>query len=54
MAPEVCPCQTDIEEPGPHLPSCPWANQDYDGEPADPLDAARADAGLPTSEGAPW
>jgi DNA-binding CsgD family transcriptional regulator len=26
----VCPCQTD-EEPGPHLPTCPWADPEYDG-----------------------
>lgn len=26
-----CPCETDVEEPGPHLPSCPWSDPDYDG-----------------------
>lgn len=25
----ACPCEGDDEEPGPHLPSCPWADPDY-------------------------
>lgn len=23
----ICPCQTDVEEPGPHIPSCPWNDE---------------------------
>lgn len=30
-AERVCPCQTDVEDPGPHLPSCPWNDPDYEG-----------------------
>ena len=31
----VCPCQTDVEEPGPHIASCPWSDPSYEptGEP---------------------
>lgn len=24
-----CPCETEAEDPGPHLPSCPWNDPDY-------------------------
>jgi hypothetical protein len=24
-----CPCNTDVDEPGPHIPSCPWNDPDY-------------------------
>jgi hypothetical protein len=27
----VCPCQSDVEDPGPHIPSCPWINPEYVG-----------------------
>lgn len=27
---EVCPCETDVEDPGPHIDSCPWSDPDYD------------------------
>lgn len=29
MKAPVCPCSTDVEEPGPHIPSCPYADPDY-------------------------
>jgi hypothetical protein len=25
----ICPCQTDVEIPGPHIASCPWSDPDY-------------------------
>ncbi len=28
--PIVCPCQTSIAIPGPHVASCPWSDPDYD------------------------
>lgn len=32
VADGVCPCETDVEDPGPlHLPTCPWADPGYDG-----------------------
>lgn len=27
--PPICPCKTDVEEPGPHLSICPWSDPDY-------------------------
>lgn len=27
--PDVCPCETDVEEPGPHIASCPWRDPNY-------------------------
>lgn len=27
--PPVCPCKTEVEEPGPHLSICPWSDPDY-------------------------
>lgn len=48
----LCPCETNAENPGPHIPSCPWSDPDY--EPAggffpaglgeDAMRAAAADA----------
>ena len=26
----ACLCHTDVEEPGPHLDSCSWADPDYE------------------------
>lgn len=28
--PAACPCESDDDEPGPHLPSCPWADPAYE------------------------
>lgn len=25
----VCPCETDVDNPGPHLVTCPWSDPDY-------------------------
>jgi hypothetical protein len=25
-----CPCESDIEDPGPHVDGCPWQDPDYD------------------------
>ena len=27
----ICPCETLVEEPGPHIPECPFSDPDYDG-----------------------
>lgn len=27
----VCQCQSEIEQPGPHLATCPWADPNHDG-----------------------
>jgi hypothetical protein len=29
--PLECPCETDVEDPGPHIANCPWADPNYDG-----------------------
>jgi len=26
-----CPCHTDVEDPGSHLPECAWADPAYEG-----------------------
>lgn len=31
-----CECESDIEEPGPHLPTCPWRDPAIDPETLDP------------------
>ena len=32
--PRVCPCKSDIEDPGPHIASCPYSDINY--EPPNP------------------
>jgi hypothetical protein len=27
----LCACESEVEDPGPHLPSCPWSDPDYEG-----------------------
>lgn len=34
--PAKCPCQSDVDDPGPHIPSCPYNDPNYDAEPPDP------------------
>jgi hypothetical protein len=29
VVPVDCPCNTDVDEPGPHIASCPWNDPDY-------------------------
>lgn len=29
----TCPCQTDVEEPGPHIDTCPYSDPNYDPDP---------------------
>jgi hypothetical protein len=29
----VCPCEGEAEDPGPHLPDCPWNDPEYGGPP---------------------
>jgi hypothetical protein len=31
----VCPCASDISDPGDHLPLCPWSNPEYPGDGSD-------------------
>lgn len=26
----TCPCETMVEEPGPHIPECKWADPNYE------------------------
>lgn len=28
----TCPCETDVDDPGPHIAGCPWNDPDYDGD----------------------
>lgn len=28
----ACPCESDLDDPGPHIPTCPWADPDYTGD----------------------
>ncbi len=32
-AAEACPCESPDVLPGPHLPTCPWSDPNYDGDP---------------------
>lgn len=41
--PERCPCQSDADDPGPHIASCPWSDLEY-GTEAFEADMAEADA----------
>jgi hypothetical protein len=25
----LCPCETELPDPGPHLPTCPWSDPEY-------------------------
>lgn len=36
---KICPCETGVDEPGPHIPECPWSDPDY--EPGIPIEVAR-------------
>lgn len=27
---KICPCETQVEEPGPHIPECPYSDQEYE------------------------
>ena len=27
---KICPCETLVEEPGPHIPECPYSDPDYE------------------------